>query len=550
MTITANLVRVDYAADGSTTTFPVPFIFYGADELVVYERASGGTLTALSRGTHYTVTGGNGATGTVVANSAPASPLVWSVVRNTTATQQAAFNNADPLPAPTVERAYDRLTAMVQELQAQMARAVRVSPGEQAEVSQLPIPATRANLALTFDAAGNPTASTLATGSVAVSAAMQPVLNAATLAAGRLILGSRQHVDAVKDYAADNTGAADASTAIQSAINGLTAGVVYLRPGTYKVSSDITMKPGVAIVADNPRLVTLTAAANNVKILKYVAAATQTGFTVQGVGFAAGGFTGVRAISLDGTDSAKQLLQVNIEDILITGGARGVDLKFCADSILERVRTSSTILGIYLDQCANTEVAGGYSNGGSGAGITVVGGAGTTDEVIRIHGYATSGQAQGVAISGQDWGQITGCSFITCSGGPLSFISSSNWQISGCQLVTGGGAPATPGASADALSNGLQFNNNVLTNNTFGFNLLGTQHVVTGNRLASNSSNDINLQATKCSVVGNVCDSTGTAYSITEQVGSDFNNISANTTNGTVYIAGANSVTTGNNLVY
>jgi hypothetical protein len=80
--------------------------------------------------------------------------------------------------------------------------------------------------------------------------------------------------------------------------------------------------------------------------------------------------------------------------------------------------------------------------------------------------------------------------------------------------------------------------------------LLGTQHVVTGNRLASNSSNDINLQATKCTVVGNVCDSTGTAYSITEQVGSDFNNISANATNGIVYIAGANSVTTGNNLVY
>lgn len=551
MTLTSELVRVDYAADGTTIYFPVPFTFYGPDELVLYQRDAYLTQTTLQRGTHYTVLGGSGSTGTVVAVASPAAGLVWSIVRDTAATQQVGFNNADPLPAATLERALDRLTAQVQEIQGQLARTLRASPGEQAEVTELPNPLTRANGALTFDAAGNPTVSTLvASGTVAVSAAMQPVLNAATLAVGRSTLGARVHVDAVADYSADNTGTADAATAIQNAINSLSAGAVYLRPGTYKVGSDITMKPGVALVADDPRLVTLVAAANNVKLLKYAAAAAQTGFMVRRLGFSAGGFSGVRAISLDGTDSAKRLYQVHIEDVLVSGGARGVDLKFCSETILERVRTATTALGIYLDQCANTEVAGGWSNGGSGAGITISGGVGAYDEVVRIHGYATNGQAAGVSVSGQDWGQITGCSFITCSAGPLNFISASNWQVSGCQLVTGGGAPATPGASADALSSGLQFTNNLLSTNTYGFNLLGSQHVVVGNRLAGNSTIDINLQATKCTVAGNICNSTGSAVSIQEQAGSDYNNIAGNATNGTVSIVGANSTTNGNNLVY
>ena len=549
MTITSPSTRESYAGDAVTVNFPVPFTFYGPDELVVYETDSGGDITTLSRGVDYSVTGGSGTTGTVIATTAPAAGVTWSIVRDTAATQQVGYGSADPFPGITHERAVDRLTAMIQELKGALLYTLRASVGEASTLPVLPSAADRANLALTFDADGNPTASALTTGSTAISSAMIPVVGAATVATARNLLGGRRMVNVVTDHSADNTNGSDASAAIQAAINSLTSGIVYLPPGTYGLATGLTMKPNVFLVGEDPLITTLVARTNNVELVTYTAAGTVSNMVVRRLGFSGGGYTGVRGISLDGTDSAKRISLVTIEDCYAANCARGFDLRFCANSRLEGARANVCTIGIYLDNCADTTIEGGWAQSGTDFGIYVLGGGGAFDEGLRIAGFSTNGQTKGIGVYNQDWGNLTGCSFTTCSGGPAVFSNSSNWKISDCDFASGG-VPTTPGFTTDATCVGLQLSNNLCAINTFGFNMLGNNHILVGNRCLSNTNVDINLTALRCVVTGNHLNSTGVATSIVEQATSDYNSIAGNVTNGTVTIVGANSVTNGNNVVY
>jgi len=556
MTITSNETRVAYAGNGSSVVFAVPFQFFGPDELRVFSISALEVQTQLERGVHYTVNGGAGssgtaATGTVTATTAPASGVTLVIRRSTTVTQQILLPNAGPLPGPTLERALDRLTAAVQENVASFGRALRVPAGEADDIPVLPSALARAGRVLTFDALGDPAPATFVTGTVPISAALAPVVGAATLRTARDLLGVRRHVDVVRDFGADNTNGSDASAAIQAAINSLISGVVYFPPGTYGLGSSITLKPGVMLEADDPYSTTLIARTNSVDLLRYTSTTLLAGpFAVRRLGFSSGGFTNIRHVVLNGTDSAKRISLVHLEDLYCGPGTHGMHLRWCANVRMESVKTNTTSLGIYLDNCADTEINGGWSQNGSGQGIYVVGGPGAFDEGLRITGYSTNGQVKGIEVSGQDWGQISNCSLTTCTGGPLIFIAAQNWKVSGSQMATGTGAPATPGVTADVSCVGIQIDNCLIAVNTFGVNLLGQQHVIANNRFTGNSNVDINLLATSCAVSGNVCHSTGTAASILEQAGSNHNAIAGNVTNGTVTTVGANTAVNGNNVVY
>ena len=64
MTISTTMSRITYAGDGSTVSFAVPFIFFGADEIDVIERSlANGSETQKTLSSDYTVSGGNGAGG-------------------------------------------------------------------------------------------------------------------------------------------------------------------------------------------------------------------------------------------------------------------------------------------------------------------------------------------------------------------------------------------------------------------------------------------------------------------------------------------------------
>ena len=85
MTISSTTVNVSYTGDASTTEFPVTFSFKGTGtsaEIEVVERtiATGAEVTKAVT-TDYTVSGGNGSTGTVTAVTAPAATVEWHIRR-------------------------------------------------------------------------------------------------------------------------------------------------------------------------------------------------------------------------------------------------------------------------------------------------------------------------------------------------------------------------------------------------------------------------------------------------------------------------------------
>ncbi|WP_374382926.1 hypothetical protein [Dongia sp.] len=141
MTISTTLSRITYAGDGLTVNFAVPFIFFGADEIDVIERSlASGAEAQKILSSDYTVSGGNGAGGTVTAASAPGADKSWTIARRTNRTQMVDYTPNDPFPAETHERALDRLTALVQELDDKVGRSASLSPTSPAASITLPDP--------------------------------------------------------------------------------------------------------------------------------------------------------------------------------------------------------------------------------------------------------------------------------------------------------------------------------------------------------------------------------------------------------------------------
>ena len=141
MTISTTISRVTYLGDGIAADFAVPFVFFGADEVAVIERdLASGTESPKILVSDYTVTGGAGGGGTVMAILPPPNGRSWTVFRRTHRTQLIDYTPNDPFPAETHERALDRLTALVQELDDRLDRTAVLSPASPLDSLALPPP--------------------------------------------------------------------------------------------------------------------------------------------------------------------------------------------------------------------------------------------------------------------------------------------------------------------------------------------------------------------------------------------------------------------------
>ena len=158
MTIAATTTEVSYTGNGSTTAFTVTFAFFGtgtAAELEVIERViATGAETTKSNGSHYTVTGGSGSTGTVTAASAPADTVQWHIRRKTTQTQGTDYVENDEFPADSHENALDRLTMIAQEHEVDISDAFTFPPSYTAGASTT-MPEPVANAYLVWNTAGD-----------------------------------------------------------------------------------------------------------------------------------------------------------------------------------------------------------------------------------------------------------------------------------------------------------------------------------------------------------------------------------------------------------
>lgn len=134
MTVSTTDSRILYDGNGASTVFNVTFPFLDESDLQVYV---GSSLKGLN--TDYTVTGGNGSTGTVVFSVAPSSGSANVViVRDVGLLQETDYQANDPFPAESHERGLDKLTMIAQRIKDLVSRALRLGDSVIGVNTQLP----------------------------------------------------------------------------------------------------------------------------------------------------------------------------------------------------------------------------------------------------------------------------------------------------------------------------------------------------------------------------------------------------------------------------
>lgn len=130
MTLGTTHASVRYNGDGAIRTFAVTFEFHATTDLevVVITEATGAESTK-ALGADYSVTGGDGGTGTVTMNVAPTTAERLVIRRVSPDQQPDDLRDGGPLAAESLERRLDVLAARLQELEMDIARALKVSKG-------------------------------------------------------------------------------------------------------------------------------------------------------------------------------------------------------------------------------------------------------------------------------------------------------------------------------------------------------------------------------------------------------------------------------------
>lgn len=130
MTLTSTVVRIQYNGDGSTILFPVPYVFWDDDDLLVVHADSDNVETTWTRGTEYTVTGGDGATGNVTVSTSPtdytpASGETLTIISNLDDIQELSLPFGGPIPSEDLEEELDKIVRLIQQLDEELDRALK-----------------------------------------------------------------------------------------------------------------------------------------------------------------------------------------------------------------------------------------------------------------------------------------------------------------------------------------------------------------------------------------------------------------------------------------
>lgn len=197
-TVTATNRSVEYTGDGATTSLAVTFPFIESDDLQVISTViSTGAETTLTENTHYTVSGGDYATGTVTvitpATNFP-STVTWTIKRVTDNTQETDYVENSAFSAESHEKALDKLTYQAQEVSNDYARVLKQPVSDDNTIGELPTATDRASTYLGFDASGDPTALSAPTDTALTTSFSETLLDDTTAAAARTTLGAQQDV--------------------------------------------------------------------------------------------------------------------------------------------------------------------------------------------------------------------------------------------------------------------------------------------------------------------------------------------------------------------
>lgn len=172
MTISSTArVAGPFLGAGTTATFPFTFkVFDASDLYVVKLTVATGAIAVLALTTDYTVTlnldqdTSPGGSITLTAGNL-ATGLTLTITTDMAQLQGLDLTNGGGFYPDVINAALDTLTIYVQQLQAQLNRALQAPFGDN-ESMQLPAPALRAGKLLMFDSAGNLALVPVASGSI------------------------------------------------------------------------------------------------------------------------------------------------------------------------------------------------------------------------------------------------------------------------------------------------------------------------------------------------------------------------------------------------
>jgi len=251
MTVSTTASRAEYAGNGVTTVFPVPFRFLENSHVYAVLVSATGVETPWYIGSDYTLTGAdNDAGGTLTAIVPPPITTVLVIYRMVPVTQETDYISGDPFPAESHERALDKLTMIAQQSTEILSRALTFPVADTApQTGDLPAAAARAGRLLAFDPFGRPVATTYTDDQVA--SAVAAAYGAGTTADAILFLQSgggisrsvqsvlRETLRANDFPGVDPTGLTDSTTGIRLAVAelNLRGGGVLEFAGDYLVAS-------------------------------------------------------------------------------------------------------------------------------------------------------------------------------------------------------------------------------------------------------------------------------------------------------------------------
>tara|TARA_R110002072_G_scaffold278_1_gene2028 strand:+ start:15407 stop:17467 length:2061 start_codon:yes stop_codon:yes gene_type:complete len=156
MTISTTIIKNSYSGNASQTVFPYTFKISVDADIQVILRSALGTETVKSISTDYTVSGAGDANGgNVTMVVAPASGETLVIRRATIQTQTIDLVENDPFSAETVEGGFDKSVSLVQEIQEEADRAIKLSRTNTMASTEFTVDAVnRAGKILGFDNAG------------------------------------------------------------------------------------------------------------------------------------------------------------------------------------------------------------------------------------------------------------------------------------------------------------------------------------------------------------------------------------------------------------
>lgn len=175
MTISSSINKIQYNGNDVTALFSTGVIvFYDDSDLVVTTTIiATGVDTTLTLTTDYTVTGGEGAAGSVtLVAGALASTKRITIARAIPYTQPDEFVEGENILAETIETRFDKATIQTQQVKEIADRGLKFPVSDPSTlVPTLPSAAARASKVLAFDADGNPTVEDASADAAAASAA-------------------------------------------------------------------------------------------------------------------------------------------------------------------------------------------------------------------------------------------------------------------------------------------------------------------------------------------------------------------------------------------